>query len=623
MLQKIKQNTKLVPVLFALLFVGTFFWLNGRQYLSFQVQAPDADRFSQAIWNTMDGGWADGRFLYTTITQNSVLSNHFSPYLAFLAPLLFIWEDARILYLVQVIGIAATGLILYKIVADKRPKLALWFLLAFYLNPNLHSITLYELRRITLAMPFLALAIYGIYSKKRKWLLIGIFFALLCKEEVGVIVFAIGLFLLIFRRDWRWGVPMMLLGAGWFFLMLQVVIPAMGKGTYPPLNNYYGAWGSSVPDILLYMITHPLQVLQTMFDQSSLQAIGRALLPVAFILPLLAADYLFMIVPLVVVMLLSAEPAMHTLSRWYMASVLPFLFVAVGIGLTRIPKKWGQAATAVLFGSTLLAYTLYSPAPLGGKYKSYLYQMDERDEKAWQLIAQIPDDAAVMAQVAFTPQLSYREHLYIFPWVSAEREVDYVLLASGFASYPIDPADLDWEIYNEIADPAYTVRAEVDGIYLLERGGNPLPSVPVNQVAEDAIKLERVGVAVTDEDGFYQPVDGETAQVQPGQTMRVSLYWEALDAPDAERTVSVRLADENGYLIAQQDSLPGQSSRPTSWWEEGWYFRDVYYLQIPEGTAVTTANLNVLLYDSFTQERVPFDDKEKLTIIPVEIKPAR
>jgi hypothetical protein len=85
------------------------------------------------------------------------------------------------------------------------------------------------------------------------------------------------------------------------------------------------------------------------------------------------------------------------------------------------------------------------------------------------------------------------------------------------------------------------------------------------------------------------------------------LYWEALAAPNAERTVSVRISDASGALIAAHDMQPSKGARPTSWWEQGWKFRDVYYMTVTPEALVGPGRLDVRLYDSFTLEPVPFD----------------
>jgi hypothetical protein len=82
--------------------------------------------------------------------------------------------------------------------------------------------------------------------------------------------------------------------------------------------------------------------------------------------------------------------------------------------------------------------------------------------------------------------------------------------------------------------------------------------------------LEKVEVAVADPNDFYEPAGETPVAVRPGQTLRAMLYWRALDRPEGECTVSVRIMSDEGDLLAQHDMLPSNGARPTSWWEPGW-----------------------------------------------------
>lgn len=206
----------------------------------------------------------------------------------------------------------------------------------------------------------------------------------------------------------------------------------------------------------------------------------------------------------------------------------------------------------------------------------------------------------------------------MFPWADDD-EYDYLVLGKGFNAYPIAAHDLSWEILNKTSDPKYVIEWEIDGIYLLSRVAQGHPARLINRVAESAIKLERVEVALEDEQRFFWPVGLESVSVAKGQTIRVSLYWEALAAPGAERTVSIRVEDGAGNIFAQEDALPGKSSRPTSWWQPGWYFRDIYYLTISPDAALGPASLDLLLYDTYSQERVPFGEDEILYLVALDI----
>ena len=134
--------------------------------------------------------------------------------------------------------------------------------------------------------------------------------------------------------------------------------------------------------------------------------------------------------------------------------------------------------------------------------------------------------------------------------------------------------------------------------------------------------LRRVEVAILSSDGLYRTVDQSMVEVKPGQQMRVSLYWEALDAVRAERTVSVRVAGPSGALVAQYDTMPGQGKKPTSWWQEGWRIRDVHYLAVSPEAQPGSATLDVLVYDSQSQDIVPYEDGSKVaTVCDVAVLP--
>ncbi len=581
----------------SVIFIAVLYWHNQQKYLVFQTLSPDADRFSQAIWQV----W-HGRFLYSTIQDGSILGNHFSPYFALLSPLVLVWQDIRILYLAQILHIAAAGLILYKMVDADRPRLALPFLCAYLLNPQLHQIALFELRRIPFAMPWLALIIYSLHTRNRKWLLVGTLFTLLVKEDMGLIVFAVGLFVMLRQRDWRWGVPLMVLGVTWTICMLEWVIPAFGNGAYPQLN-YFSSWGDSPADMVTAVLSDPVRVLTTMFDTDSLTAIGKGLLPLAIVLPFLGIEYMLICVPLIGLMLLSNEQTMHNLGRWYLAPVLPFLFAAVAQALLRLPEKWERIIVIVLLLCTLVSYRLDGRLPGGRLYEAWRYTETERTRAAWQLLSAVPDDAHVMAQVAYLPHISQRPQASHYPWNDIKAPVDYVLLAEGWNAYPYNEAESVGAIADELINPNNHIALSGHGLWLLQPN-TPPDAIPVGRTA-DKMHLQAFEIAFADQGGLYQ--------AQTGTQLRVSLYWEALETIVENRAVSVRVVDGNGALVAQHDSWPANGMRPTATWQPGQQLRDMHDLVLPN-TAVALS-LELLIYDATTQAHIPFSNGD--TIIPL------
>jgi uncharacterized membrane protein len=607
----------------AVLFVAAIFALSVLKHDSFHTRALDLAKFDQAIWNTLHG-----RFLFSTMENQSILANHFSPLMALLSPLFLIWNDIRMLFLAQAIGLAVAGLFLHRIVQTKHPQLATWFLLAFYLNPALHEVALVEVRRVTMAVPFLALALYALYTRRRVCMVVGLFLALLCKENVGLLVFMVGLYLILFERDLKWGLPVALVGLAWAVMVMLWVVPAIAqqpgeaKELYPQLRVFC-LEGESYGQIVVSVLREPQMLLGRMVDKSALQALWRIFLPVGLVLPFLASDWLIIILPSMAYMLMSCLPYMHGLESWYSASILPGLFAAVGVALTRLERKKARGATAWLLFTTLLGYALFSHAPLGARYEPALYQINDHHRLASQVVDAVPKDARVAVQDAYVPHLTHREQIYLFPWISTGlKKIDYFLLDRQLHPYPLQPDELNDVIDEMISNTSLVIELEGDGIYLFHQGGEAQPSFPVSAVAGETMLLERVEAAVLRESGFFQTVSEEPLTVRPGQTLRVSLYWRALDAPGAKRTVSVRIVDAAGALAVQSDNVPGQGKKPTSDWGTGLEIRDVHYLTVSPSFQPGPGSLDVVVYDSFTAEPVPTDSgAQSIHLFEVELIP--
>jgi 4-amino-4-deoxy-L-arabinose transferase-like glycosyltransferase len=70
--------------------------------------------------------------------------------------------------------------------------------------------------------------------------------------------------------------------------------------------------------------------------------------------------------------------------------------------------------------------------------------------------------------------------------------------------------------------------------------------------------------------------------VEPGDTMEVTLYWQPLARTEQDYAVFVHLLSDVGAMITQRDTYPGTGRYPTTAWDPGVVFADTYRVQIPE-----------------------------------------
>jgi hypothetical protein len=94
-------------------------------------------------------------------------------------------------------------------------------------------------------------------------------------------------------------------------------------------------------------------------------------------------------------------------------------------------------------------------------------------------------------------------------------------------------------------------------------------------------------------------------QPEPGQTLHLTLFWEALSPMTEDYTVFVHLLGQDGVLWGQRDSQPVTGFYPTSLWTEGEFVRDQYDLAVSEEAPPGAYTLKVGMYAPGTGERLP------------------
>ena len=102
--------------------------------------------------------------------------------------------------------------------------------------------------------------------------------------------------------------------------------------------------------------------------------------------------------------------------------------------------------------------------------------------------------------------------------------------------------------------------------------------------------------------------DLSSASTRPGEALGLTLYWQALRAPEHDYTVFVHLVDADGKIVAQSDSYPVGGGYPTSSWRPEYLVRDVRRLEIPAGRRAGALRLVAGLYRLETMERLPARD---------------
>lgn len=104
--------------------------------------------------------------------------------------------------------------------------------------------------------------------------------------------------------------------------------------------------------------------------------------------------------------------------------------------------------------------------------------------------------------------------------------------------------------------------------------------------------------------------DGPPAAIDPAESVKMTLYWQASGATEAPHTVFVHVIDEQtNMVIGYGDDEPGNGVYPTTGWLKGEYLADPHTALL-SGAAVggRPARIEVGLYDPATGQRLMLPD---------------
>ncbi len=107
----------------------------------------------------------------------------------------------------------------------------------------------------------------------------------------------------------------------------------------------------------------------------------------------------------------------------------------------------------------------------------------------------------------------------------------------------------------------------------------------------------------------------DKTNARPGETVRVTLYWQAVKTPTASYTVFAHIVDGNGVLRGQDDSLPRHGELPTDRWLPGEVIADAHDIVIAPDAPAGEYRFEAGMYSPETGQRVPMfaDDRTRAT----------
>jgi len=474
----------------------------------------DQGIFNQLFWNGIHGNFFQSSL--SSVLSGAVvidrqvptvsyhrLGQHFDPILLLWLPIYALFPYAATLVVLQVAQVTAAGLVLYALARQYlQPTLAQWITASYYTSvavigptfSNFHDLSQIPLLLFTL---FLAL-------EKRWWWLFWLIagLTLLVREDIGILLFGIGLYLALSRRFPVVGIALCSLGFAYVMLATNVFMPLFSRDISQRfMVERFGHFSSgneaSTFDILGGILSNPLRLITHVFASFDLKVsyMLAQTLSLAFVPLISPSAWLMVSAPLAQLLLQGGDSRFSVYIR-YAITLVPGLFygailwwsVHPQVFRARFKKIWlgliMLSLLVVLLKSPHRVFYFVIPDSVQPWVQVPLFRQWSHVAEARSLLRQVPPDASVSATTYLVPPLSGRRAALRMPFLQFRNDQNQVenveyIVADFWQLQQYQPAFGQERGYMEIL-PAkiddllkqnqYGIQAFEDGIVLMQRG---------------------------------------------------------------------------------------------------------------------------------------------------------
>ncbi len=417
----------------------------------------------------------------------TLLGDHFSPVLALLAPLYWIYDSPATLVVAQGLLLATGAIPLWLITRRHLGTVAAYLVAVGYgLSWPLAKAAGFDFHEVAFAPLLTGLLLERFLAWRagsaRTWHVVTAGVALACvKEDMGLLLAGFGLAVVVIGlRQWRTGrgertgrgvttlgVGFVLGGLGWTAVATAVVIPAMGGRLGADWR--YTQFGATPREALVTMLGDPLAVAGELVTPQ-IKVLTLVLLGLLTLGSSAVSPWVLMVVPLLAARLLATQPAWWSPDYHYNAFLVVPLLVAGVDGIDRV-ARWlaGERARRVtITWSALIAVVAVIALPRLGDLTWLTPDGWRRDAHAvagLQAAARIPDGVLVEAPNSLGPQLTSRTRVLLLDYT--QRDTPWVIVDTAVRQFPFCTLDDQRERAAALQRQGYQVMAVSDDYVVL------------------------------------------------------------------------------------------------------------------------------------------------------------
>jgi uncharacterized membrane protein len=451
----------LLPYLICLMFIAAYSILSIVKHNHYESFGFDLGVTDQIVWE-----YSKFEAPITTVhyyPYSSILTDHVEFIYAPLSMFYWIWDDPRMLLLLQVFAICSAALPMYFLAREKKviPLVSYALLISFLTFYGLQNAIWYDVHSEVFGASFLSWFIYFLDKKKKYSTLLFFFLTILSKENMAFLTFLVSFVYGIKRRS-KQDVLYMAISVFYSFIIFFIYFPHFTKMGYEYAN----------PQGLLANI-NPLYLFNTLNKREvflvSLGWFGfLPLLSPLSLIPFLGDLYSYFVIG-------NNVAGTDGLFMHYRVTLAPLITWSTINSITRFKflNKW-YVALYLLIITLFFQYSLH--LPLSYLTKQWFWQQEPAVNNINKLITYLPADASVVSQNNITPHIDHRKNIFTL-WPDTQTfkhnspcgkpTCNWLNWRAGKPEFIIVDTSENWDIRHFLADrPVF-----IDALTNMEKSG--------------------------------------------------------------------------------------------------------------------------------------------------------
>ena len=455
--------------------VVTFVALGWLRHARFATFSFDLGIYDQDLWLL-------SRFEepFGTVRGLNFFGQHMNPILLLLVPAYWLGAGPEFLLIVQVAVQASGAVAVYLLARDRLADRWLALVLAgvLLLNPTYQFLTWEFFHPDALAVAPVLFAYWAARAHRWGWFVVAALLAAACKEDVALVLVAMGL-VIAFRESRRAGFLTAALAGIWYFFASRVLMPAALGGLNPFYDAFFGELGGNAGQVIRTVLTNPGKPLDLATRADRISYFRLLMVPFAF-LPVASLSSFFVGVPILAVNALATFPYTRDFKYHYSALIVAAAMIATVEGISRLGRKPSTRRffVGLVAATSLTTAVAWGPSPIASNFDSGYWPLtaDPRLPTLRAAVAMVPQEASVSATFSFTPHLTHRTHIY--DWPEPWKVVNWGIRGENLH----DPGGVEWivvdrrpggeydrRLIERLLQGEFEVRLEKDDVLVAER----------------------------------------------------------------------------------------------------------------------------------------------------------